>query len=129
MAKLDARVRKLLEGKNFVFLATINKDGTPHVTPTWVDTDGENVLINTAFGRIKMRNVTRDSRVAVGVFDHANPYERASIQGKVLRQVKGKEAEEHIDKMAQKYIGKEKYPWRSAGERRVILVIKPLKIY
>jgi PPOX class probable F420-dependent enzyme len=129
MPKLADKERKLLEGKNFVFLATINKDGTPHLTPVWVDTDGENVLINTALGRKKERNVYKDDRVSVGVFDITNPYERMSIQGKVVKKIKGKEAEAHIDKLAKKYLGKDKYPGRAAGEKRVILVIKPLKVY
>ena len=129
LAKLGDKARKLLEGKNFVFFATINKDGTPHLTPVWVDTDGENVLINTALGRKKIRNVDKDTRVAIGVFDIANPYERLSIQGKVTKQIKGKEAESHIDKLAKKYLGQDKYSGRSQGEKRVILVVKPLKVY
>jgi PPOX class probable F420-dependent enzyme len=129
LAKLDAKTKKLLEGKNFVFLATLNDDGTPQLTPTWVDTDGENVIINTAVGRKKARNVSKEPRVAVGVYDLANPYEHATIAGKVVKQIKGKEAEAHIDKMAKKYLGQEKYPWRSPSEPRVILVIKPTKVY
>ena len=129
MPKLDDRVRKLLEGKNFVFIGTINEDGSPHLTPVWVDTDGDNVLVNTATGRKKLRNLDKDARVAVGAFDISNPYEHATIQGKVVKQVKGKEAEAHIDKMAKKYLGKDTYPWRNAKENRVLLVIKPLKVY
>lgn len=129
MVKLDQRTKKLLEGKNFVFLATLNRDGTPQLTPTWVDTDGENILINTAIGRKKTRNVAKEPRVAVGVYDLANPYERVSIKGKVVKEIRGKEAEAHIDKMAKKYLGKDEYPWRSPQEKRIILVIKPLKVY
>ncbi len=129
MPKLGEKEKKLLKGKNFVFLATINEDGTPQITPTWVDTDGKNILINTALGRKKVRNVEKDSRVAVGVYDVTNPYERVSIKGKVVKLIKGKEAEAHIDEMAKKYLGKEKYPYRSESEKRVIFVIKPLKFY
>jgi len=129
MPRLGEKARKLLEAKNFVFIATLNKDGSPHLTPVWVDTDGENVLINTAVGRKKTRNIARDERVAVGVFDYANPYEHLTIQGKVSKLVKGKEAEAHIDRLAKKYLGKNTYPWRSPSEKRVILVIKPLKVY
>jgi PPOX class probable F420-dependent enzyme len=125
MSKLGDKEKKLLEGKNFVFIATINKDGTPQLTPTWVDTDGENVLINSAFGRKKVTNIARDPRVTVGVFDLSNPYEYASIKGKVVKQIEGKEADAHIDKMAKKYLGKDEYPMRSPSEKRVILVIEP----
>ena len=129
MSKLGDKEKKLLEGKNFVFIATINKDGSPHLTPTWVDTDGENVLINTALGRKKARNVEKDARVAIGVYDLSNPYEHVSIQGKVVKQIKGKEADAHIDKMAKKYLGKDEYPGRAPGEERIILVIEPLGLY
>lgn len=129
MAKLDDKARTLLEGKNFVFVATVNKDGTPHLTPTWVDTDGENVLVNTALGRKKVANIKKDARAVVGVFDMSNPYEHLTIQGKVVKQITGKEAEAHIDKMAKKYLGKDVYPYRRPGEKRVIFVIKPLKTY
>ncbi|MDA4133438.1 MAG: pyridoxamine 5'-phosphate oxidase family protein, partial [Thaumarchaeota archaeon] len=63
MAELSEKAKTLLKGKNFAFVATLNKDGTPQLTPTWVDTDGENVLVNTALGRQKAKNVTRDPRV------------------------------------------------------------------
>lgn len=129
MAKLSAKASKLFKGKNFVFLGTINKDGSPHLTPVWVDTDGENILVNTAEGRKKVRNLDKDARVGVGVFDMGNPYEHLTVEGKVVKQIKGKEAEAHIDKMAKKYIGKETYPWRAPGEKRVLLVIKPLREY
>jgi PPOX class probable F420-dependent enzyme len=128
LAKLDSKAKALLGGKNFVFLATIGSDGSPQLTPTWVDTDGENVIINTAIGRIKMKNVERDPRVALSVFDHENPYHRVSIKGKVIKQVKGKKADDHIDKLAIKYTGA-KFRRQEASEKRVILVIKPLSVY
>lgn len=127
--KLDEKAKKLLEGKNVVFVATVNKDGTPHLTPTWVDTDGENVLINSALGRKKVRNLEKDARVTVGVYDLSNPYEHLSIEGRVVKQITGEEADAHIDKMAKKYTGQDKYPWRSPGEKRVLLVIEPIKTY
>lgn len=129
MTKLGDKGKKLLEGKNVVFIATINKDGSPHLTPVWVDTDGENVLINTATGRKKLRNLEKDSRVAVGVYDMTNPYDHLTIEGKVVKQTKGKAADDHIDKLSKKYTGKDKYQGRSPNEERVMLVIKPLKVY
>ncbi len=129
MPKLDDKAKRLLEGKNFVFIATVNEDGSAHLTPTWVDTDGVNVIVNTALGRKKTRNIAKDPRVAVGVYDQANPYDHATIEGKVVKQITGKKADDHIDKMAFKYTGAKKYGGRAPGEKRVILVIKPSKIY
>jgi PPOX class probable F420-dependent enzyme len=123
----NSSISKLFEGKNFAFLATLMKDGSPQVTPTWVDIDKNNgtVLVNTATGRIKHRNVSTDPRVAVSITDFSNPYDMVTIRGKVIEQVKGKDADEHIDKLAMKYLDKEKYPSRRPGEERVLLRIKP----
>ena len=123
----DPSIVKLFEGKNFAFLATLMKDGSPQVTATWVDIDKNNytILVNTAEGRVKHRNISRDPRVAISIIDSSNPYHMVSVRGKVIEQIKGKDAEEHIDKMAKKYLDKEKYPRRRPGEDRVILRIKP----
>ena len=123
----DPSIAKLFEGKNFAFLATLMKDGSPQVTPTWVDIDKNNntILVNTAKGRIKYRNISRDPRVAVSVIDSSNPYDMVTVRGRVVEQIKGKEADEHIDKLAKKYLGKDKYPRRRPGEERVLLRIKP----
>jgi PPOX class probable F420-dependent enzyme len=127
LVELSEKAKKLLKGKNFAFVATINKDGSPQLTPTWVDTDGGNVLINTALSRQKEKNVTRDPRVTVGVFDSSNPYDYVSIRGKVVKKVTGKAADDHIDMLAAKYTGTSKYGGRSPGEKRVILMIRPSK--
>src|ERR687888_2350664 len=123
----DPSIAKLFEGKNFAFLATLMKDGSPQVTPTWVDIDNNNytILVNTAEVRVKHRNISRDPRVAVSIIDSSNPYHMVSVRGKVIEQIKGKDAEEHIDKMAKKYLDKEKYPRRRPGEERLLLRIKP----
>ena len=123
----DPSVAKLFEGKNFASLATLMKGGSPHVTPTWVDIDKSNntILINTAKGRIKHKNISRDPRVGVSVMDFSNPYHMVSVRGKVVEQINGKEADDHIDKMAKKYMGKDKYPGRAPGEERLLLRIKP----
>ena len=123
----DPSVRKLFEGKNLVFISSIMRDGSPQVTPTWVDIDRNNntILVNTAKGRIKYRNVSRDPRVAISLIDLSNPYEMVTVRGRVVEHIKGKDADEHIDKLAKKYLGKEKYPRRTPGEERVLLRIKP----
>lgn len=128
MAKLSEKAKRLLVGKNFAFVATLNEDGSPHLTPTWVDTDGENVLINTTLDRKKTKNVTKDPRVAVGVFNLSNPYEYVSVSGRVAKRIAGKEAENHIDKLASKYTGAKKYTRSDPNEKRVILVIPPSKV-
>lgn len=121
-------VSRLLQGKNFGYLATLMPDGSPQVTPTWLDTDGEHIIINTAMGRLKYDNILRDPRVAISVSDQANPYIMVTVRGKVVEHTTDG-ADAHIDKMAKKYFGLDKYPYRSAGEKRVILKVKPSKIF
>jgi len=129
MTRLSDSARKMLEGKNFAFMTTLSPNGSPRVTPVWVDTDGEHVLINTAIGRLKQKNAKRDPRVAVALTDSANPYNFITLEGRVVEQVSGQIAEDHIDKMAKRYLGVDKYPHRQPGERRVILKIKPEHVF
>jgi PPOX class probable F420-dependent enzyme len=110
-------------------MSTLMKDGSPQVTPTWVDIENGSILVNTAIGRIKHKNISRDPRVGLAITDHNNPYNMVTIRGKVIEQITGDEAEKHIDKLAKKYIGAEKYPGRSPTEKRVILKIKPEKVF
>ena len=125
MNKIDENSLKLLHEKNFAFLATVDANGKPQVTPMWIDTDGDHVILNTAMGRVKQKNTQRNPRVAVAVLDMSNPYRYAAIRGRVVEQLQGDAAENHIDKLAKKYLGKDKYPFRQAGEQRVILKIVP----
>ena len=125
--KLPDNVVKLIQGKNFGHLATIMPDGSPQVTPVWVDYENGFILVNTAEGRAKPRNVRRDKRVAISVADQNNPYSMASIRGKVV-EITNKGGDAHIDKLAKKYIGKDKYPWRKPEEKRLILKIEPLHL-
>lgn len=129
-AKLtDPRIREFFEGKNFAFLSSLMKDGSPHVTPTWVDVEDDNILINTALGRIKQTNISRDPRIALSIIYQDNQYEMVTVRGKVTEQITGDVAEKHIDKLARKYLNLDKYPRRSKNEQRVILKIKPEKIF
>jgi PPOX class probable F420-dependent enzyme len=125
---ITQEVAKLLEGKNFAFVATLMKDGSPQITPTWVDLEDSTILVNTAEGRLKHKNVSRDPRVAISIFDHNNPYNMVTIRGRVVEQTRSG-ADEHIDKLAKKYFGVDKYPFRSPSETRIILKIKPEKIF
>ncbi len=125
MSRLNDIQQNLIQAKNFGFLATTNPDGSPQVTPVWVDTDGEHLLVNTAIGRVKERNTQRDPRVAVAITEQTNPYRWIMIRGRVSGRVKGPKAEEHINRLAKKYTGAEKYTKRNPEERRVILKILP----
>lgn len=109
----------LFRKKAFAHLATLMPNGSPQVTPVWVDFDGRHVLINTAEGRQKDKNLQRDGRVALSVIDPENPYRYLEVRGHVaLRTRDG--ADEHIDAMARKYLGEAKYPYRQPGEVRVL---------
>lgn len=121
-------VVSLFKGKNFAFVASLMGDGAPQITPVWIDYDGKFILVNTAEGRTKQKNFERDSRVAVSIVDHTNPYNMVSIRGRVVEQTMAG-ADEHIDKLAKKYLGVDSYPFRSPGEKRVILKIRPEKVF
>jgi PPOX class probable F420-dependent enzyme len=125
--KLAERVIKLIDGKNFAYLATLLPDGSPHVTPMWVDHEGDMLLMNTAIGRIKQRNITRDPRVSITIVDSNNPYDRIVIHGRVVSQAE-QGADAHIDKLAKKYTGANKYQKASPTEKRIIIKIEPLRI-
>ncbi|HEY7081102.1 MAG TPA: PPOX class F420-dependent oxidoreductase [Nitrososphaeraceae archaeon] len=126
--QITGPVAKLLLDKNFAFISTLMSDGSPQVTPTWIDVEDNIILINTAKGRIKHKNISRDPRVAVSVIDHNNPYNMVSIRGIAIEQ-SNEGADEHIDKLAKKYLGVDKYPMRSPNEKRIIVKIKPEKIF
>jgi PPOX class probable F420-dependent enzyme len=102
-------------------------DGSPHVTPMWIDHDGDLILMNTAEGRVKLRNIAKDPRVAVTIFDHNNPYDRAIIRGRAISQTR-EGAEEMIDRLAKKYTGAKKYQRSSPNEKRVTIKIEPIEI-
>ncbi len=121
-------VAKLLEGKNLAFVATLMKDGWPQITPTWVDIEDGKILVNTAEGRLKQKNISRDGRIAISVADQNNPYHMVTVRGRVVEQT-NEGADEHVDKLAKKYLGVEKYPLRSPNEKRIIIKIKPERIH
>jgi PPOX class probable F420-dependent enzyme len=124
----DESIVRLFEGRNFAFLATVKKDGSPQVTPTWIDRDNDTILINTAKGRVKQENVSRDPRVSISLVDDRNPYSMVTITGKVIEQTT-EGADEHIDKLARRYLNADRYPNHSADVKRVILKIKPERIF
>ena len=125
--KLTEKAIKLIEGKNFACLATLLPDGSPHVTPMWIDREDDTVLMNTAIGRVKQRNMIRDPRVSITVTDSENPYDRIIIHGRVIDQTQ-EGADAHIDKLAKKYTGANKYQKSSPAEKRIIIRIEPTLI-
>ncbi len=114
----------LFKKKAFAHLATQMPDGQPQVTPVWVDYDGHRVVINTAEGRQKDKNLQRDGRVALSIIDPDNPYRYLEVRGRVAERTRDG-ADAHINAMAKKYLGKDEYPYRQPGEVRVIYKIEP----
>ena len=123
-AAIAEKYRDLFRKPAFAHLATLLPDGQPQVNPVWCDFDGEHVLFNSAQGRVKDRNVRRDSRVTLCIMDPDNPYRYLEIRGRVV-EITPKGAEEHIDRLAKKYLNLEKYPYRQPGEVRLIYKVKP----
>jgi PPOX class probable F420-dependent enzyme len=121
---IPEKFRDLFNKKAFASLTTIMPDGSPQTTPVWCDSDGEHVIFNSAKGRQKDRNVRRDPRVAMAIIDPDNPYRYLEIRGKVV-EITEQGADTHIDKMAKKYLDKDKYPFRQPGEVRVMYKIRP----
>ena len=119
--------RDLLEKKSFAHLATVMPDGSPQVTPVWFEYDGTHILVNSAKGRVKDRNMRRNPKVALAISDPENPYRHIAVKGKVV-EVTETGADPHIDRLAKKYLGKDKYPARKPGEVRVIYKIRPERV-
>lgn len=122
MATIPDQYKDLLEKKAFAHLGTIMKDGSPQVTPVWFDHDGTHIRINTAKGRWKDKNMRNRPQVALSILDPDNPYRYMQIRGKVV-EVTENGADAHIDSLAKKYLGQDKYPFRQPGEARVIYKI------
>ena len=117
----------LFAHRTFANLATLMPDGSPQVTPVWVDFDGLHIWINSARGRQKDKNMKRNPSVALALSDPKNPYRYLEVRGRVA-EITEAGASEHIDKMAKKYLGVDKYPHSGAGEVRVIYKIEPLHV-
>ncbi|MEU5562685.1 PPOX class F420-dependent oxidoreductase [Micromonospora musae] len=115
----------LLAEPQLAHLATIEEDGSPHVTPVWIDTDGEHILFNTIRGRTKYENLRRNPQVAISVADRANDFRTLWIKGRAELVTEG--ADEHLDRLARKYLGQESYPFRQPGEQRVIIRVTPMR--
>jgi PPOX class probable F420-dependent enzyme len=113
--------------KALAHLATLMPDGTPQVTPVWFDVADGMIRINTARGRVKDRNMRKREAVALSITDPDNPYRHVAIRGRVTN-ITEQGADEHVDLLTKKYLGKEEYPFRAPGEVRVMYEIEPLSV-
>ena len=127
MAAIPEKYRDIVDKKAFAQLATLMPDGSPHVSPVWFEYDGNHIVINSAKGRVKDKNMRRDPRVGMDIIDPDNPYRHLSIRGKVV-DITENGAVEHINKLSKKYIGQDKYPWSRPGEVRVTFEITPTAV-
>jgi len=125
---MDQKAERLFRENNLIFIATINLDGSPQLTPVWGDYQNGHILVNTAEGRIKHRNVLHDSRVAVCVVSHQNPLDMTTIRGHVVDIISDYDYT-HADKLTKKYINLPKYPFKRINEKRIIFKIKPEHVY
>ena len=127
-ATIPEQFKDLFGKVAFAHLATLMPDGSPHVTPVWVDyDDGAYVRVNSAKERVKDKNMRRNKRVALSIQDPENPYRYLGIRGEVV-EITENGADAHIDALAKKYLGKERYPFRNPAEVRVIYKIRPDKV-
>ena len=122
--KIPQKYLDLFDKKAFGSLGTLMPDGSPQVTPVWVDREGDTVVVNTARGRQKDKNIKHDPRVSITLIDPENPYRYLEIRGRVVATTE-QGAKDHIDKMAKKYLGVDKYPYAQPGEVRMLLRIQP----
>ncbi len=129
MAKLTESARELLKGRNFGHLATVMEDGSPQASPVWVDCEDNQIVINTAAGRLKERNMRRDPRVALSVVDHDDPYKKLHVRGRVTEMIDGDNAWHHIDALNRRYHQTDRPYRRRPGMQRVIVKIEPTAIY
>jgi PPOX class probable F420-dependent enzyme len=127
MATIPASHADLFSGKHLAHLATLMPDGSPQSTPVWIDFDGEYIVFNTAEGRRKTRNLDADGRVALSITDIANPYRYIQVRGHVVSKTT-EGADEHIDALAKRYLGVDRYPGHTPEEKRVIYRIRPDRV-
>ena len=125
---MDEKAKRLFEQKNLIFIATIMKDGSPHLTPVWANIEDGYIMANTAEGRVKHKNILRDPRVAVSVASSDDPLDMAAIRGTVVELIPDYDYK-HADRLTMQYMELEHYPYKQEHERRVILKIKPDHVY
>lgn len=128
VSRIDGHIRERLSAPNFWHLATVGEDGTPQVSPMRADVEDEYVMVNTSIGRVKEENLRRNPYVSLSHHDTENPYDRVEIRGRVVRFVEGEPAERAMDRLTKKHIGEDHRPWLLPGERRVMILIEPVRV-
>ena len=125
---IDDKVIKLFSAKNLVFIATLMKDGSPQLSPVWANYEDGFILVNTAEGRIKHKNILRDPRIAVSVTSNDNPLDMTTIRGNVIEIIPDYQYH-HADKLTKQYLGRTNYPFKQPDDKRIIFKIKPEKVF
>jgi len=128
MLNMEEKTKKLFQQKNIVFIATLMRDGSPQLSPVWANYDSGYILVNTAEGRIKHKNILRDPRVAISVISNTNPLDMTAIRGTVEEIIPDYDYT-HADKLTQQYLDQKHYPFKRENEKRIILKIKPEHIF
>jgi PPOX class probable F420-dependent enzyme len=118
---------RLFQFRNLAYVGTLSKDGSPHITPVWAEMVEDLILINTFEESAKIRHISKDNRIALSIVEQNNPFNMVSIKGKIVEQTT-EGADEHLKKLAKRYLGIGKYYYRKPNHKRVILKIKPEKI-
>ena len=126
-AAIPAEFEDLFRGDALAQLATLRPDGTPHLTPVWIDLEDERVVVNARADRLKAKYMQERGDVAVCIVDPANPYRYLTVTG-MVESVEGTGALQHMDKLAQRYLKVPKYPWATPGERRLLFRIRPTRV-
>jgi PPOX class probable F420-dependent enzyme len=126
-AKIPAAAADLFTGKALAHLATVGPTGRPLVSPVWVDREGDRILINSTKTRVKSQHMKPGAKVAMAIMDPASPFRYLGVQG-VVAEVRTAGADEQIDRLAVRYLGKGPYPWRQPGDVRVLFVIEPTRV-
>ncbi len=125
---LEEKAIKLFQQKNIVFIATLMTDGAPQLSPVWANYDSGYILVNTAEGRIKHKNILRDPRVAISVVSNNNPLDMTTIRGTVKEIIPDYDYT-HADKLTQQYMEQKNYPFKRENEKRIVLKIKPERVF
>ena len=128
LSEIPKKVKELIDDKNIAHLATLKNNGSPHVTPVWIDRVDNTILVNVSENRLKLKNMKNDKRIALSIVNHNDSYEWASIIGEVI-DITNMNADVHLDKLSQKYLGLSQFPWKQKGEIRIIVKIAPKTVY
>ena len=128
MAALDDKAKAIIDKPNLAFVATVMADGSPQVTPVWIERMDDTITFNTATGRVKERNMRRDPRIALSVVDREDDYARVTVRGRVVEMIEGEEADRQIDRLSKKYTGNDEYQGHRPDESRIKVVIELVSV-